>query len=45
MTIGPDIEYENSLGPTLVFSVYEPNCARVTFANKTEESLEETLGK
>lgn len=45
VTVGPKVSYENSRGPTEAFAVYDPNCVRVTFAYKTEETLEDTMSK
>lgn len=44
-TVGPKVSYENSRGPTDAFAVYDPNCVRVTFAYKADETLEETMAK
>lgn len=43
--VAPSVTYENSRGPTEVFAVYDPNCIRVVFAYKSEETLEETMSK
>ncbi len=43
--VGSQVSYENSRGPTDVFAVYDPNCIRVTFAYKSEETLEDTMNK
>jgi len=45
VTVGQQVAYENSRGPTEAFAVYDPNCVRVVFAYKTKETLEETMSK
>lgn len=45
VTVGQAVAYENSRGPTEAFAVYDPNCVRVTFAYKADETLEDTMGK
>jgi catechol 2,3-dioxygenase-like lactoylglutathione lyase family enzyme len=44
-TVAPKVSYENSRGPTEAFAVYDPNCIRVTFAYKRDETLEQTMSK
>ena len=41
----PTISYENARGPTDAYAVFDPNCVRVTFAEKHTESLDESLQK
>lgn len=43
--VGAQVSYENFRGPTDAFAVYDPNCIRVTFAYKAEETLEDTMNK
>lgn len=43
--VAPAVSYENSRGPTEAFAVYDPNCVRVTFAYKQNETLDETMSK
>lgn len=44
-TVAPKVYYENSRGPTEAFAVYDPNCIRVTFAYKRDETLQQTMSK
>lgn len=43
--VAPTISYENSRGPTDAYAVFDPNCVRVTFAEKHAETLSESLQK
>lgn len=43
--VGAQVSYENARGPTDAFAVYDPNCIRVTFAYKSEETLEDIMNK
>lgn len=45
VTVGQEVAYENSRGPTEAFAVYDPNCIRVVFAFKKKETLQETMSK
>lgn len=45
LTVGQEVAYENSRGPTEAFAVYDPSCVRVTFAYKADETLEDTMSK
>ena len=43
--VAPKISYENSRGPTDAYAVFDPNCVRVTFAEKHSETLLESQQK
>lgn len=43
--VASTISYENSRGPTDAYAVFDPNCVRVTFAEKHAETLSESLQK
>ena len=45
LPVAPSISYEHNRGPTDAYAVFDPNCVRVTFAEKHTESLTESMQK
>jgi catechol 2,3-dioxygenase-like lactoylglutathione lyase family enzyme len=43
--LAENVSYSQSRGPTEAFTVFDPNCVRVTFAEITRETLDESLGR
>jgi catechol 2,3-dioxygenase-like lactoylglutathione lyase family enzyme len=43
--LAEDVRYDQSRGPTDAFTVFDPNCVRVAFAQIQRESFEQSLEK
>ncbi|MDX2221637.1 MAG: VOC family protein [Rhodospirillaceae bacterium] len=43
--LADDVRYDQSRGPTDAFTVFDPNCVRVAFAQIQRESFEQSLEK